>query len=356
MHTDVIIVGQGLAGSALAWRLAERGLSAVVVDRGGVDEAGRPSASRVAAGLITPVAGKRLTIAKGFEQRWASARDFYRRVEETTGTELLTERPAVRVFIDEAERSRFLERAADARFAEHARLAEPSELPPGIDSRWGGFVLPGAARLHVAAFLESTRAWLVRSGSLVRADLDPERGLVLHDGYVEARGLDVTAKRLVFCQGHTAALPSQLTGAPFASGKRTPAKGEVLTVEIPSLRTDRVTHRGVWIVPDGSGTESKIVGRYRVGSTNDWERLDSAPTEAGRDELLARLADAGVGQTRVVGHQAAVRPATSDRLPVYGFSPDEPRIGWLNGLGAKGSLWAPWAAGRLADLVAKSLA
>lgn len=349
---DLLILGQGLAGSTLAWRLAERGVSAVVLDRGGVDLAGRPTASRVAAGLITPVSGKRLTIAEGFEERWSSAHRFYRRVEAETDTELLAEQPAVRVFVDEVERAKFADRGVDSRFAQHARLAEPSELPTGVEAPLGGFVMPGAARLNVAAFLDATLAWLAASGRFLQADVHPEQDVVLRAGRVEIPSLGVTAKRLVFCEGHTDVLPSWVTGTPFDTGKRTPAKGEVLTVEIPSLRTDRVTHRGVWIVPDESG----VAGRYRVGSTNDWEQLDSEPTAAGRDELLGRLAEAGITDARVVDHQAAVRPATSDRLPVFGLSAEEPRVGWLNGLGAKGSLWAPWAAEQLADLVLESRA
>lgn len=346
MPPDVLILGQGLAGSALAWRLAERGVSAAVVDRGGVDPAGRPSASRVAAGLITPVSGKRLTIAEGFEERWESARSFYRRVEQEADAELLDEQPSVRLFINQAEQARFEERSRDARFTRHARLAEPEELPPALAAPWGGFVMRGAARLQVAAFLDTTRSWLERSGRFVLGDLDLKRDVVLGETGVEAPGVGVSAQRLILCQGHTAVTPALLNAVRF-----TPAKGEVLTIEAPTLRNDWVVHRGVWIVPDESGA----AGRYRVGSTNDWDRLDSTPTAAARDELLARLAEAGVADARVVGHRAAVRPATSDRQPVYGFSPEEPRIGWFNGLGAKGSLWAPWAADRMADRVVEAL-
>jgi flavin-dependent dehydrogenase len=53
----ILIVGQGLAGTALAWRLWERGVPFVVVDR---DEA--VTCSKIAAGLVTPITGMRLNL------------------------------------------------------------------------------------------------------------------------------------------------------------------------------------------------------------------------------------------------------------------------------------------------------
>lgn len=337
---DALILGQGLAGSALAWRLAERGVSAIVIDRGGVDESGRPSASRVAAGLITPVTGKRLTVADAYDAQWRSARDFYRRVEIEVGEPLLTERSAIRLFVDEAERARFDERLLNDGFQRHVRLAASSELPAEMPAPFGGFVMTGAARLNVAAYLAATRGWLRSNGRYLQEAVESDRELIVSTSGVEIRRLGVAARRLVLCQGH----------APWLTDARlAPAKGEVLTIDSPTLRDARVIHRGVWIAPDESG----LSGRFRVGSTHAWEDLNSLPTAAGREELVARLAAAGVSEYRVVDHQAAVRPATPDRRPLCGFSEQEPRVGWLNGLGSKGSLWAPWCANRLAEKIAQ---
>ncbi|MEO1998698.1 MAG: FAD-dependent oxidoreductase, partial [Planctomycetaceae bacterium] len=72
---DYLIVGQGLAGTALAWSLTWRHRNILVVDRS------RPSsASRVAAGLITPITGQRLTPTWRYNEFWPAAVEFYRRV------------------------------------------------------------------------------------------------------------------------------------------------------------------------------------------------------------------------------------------------------------------------------------
>src|SRR5689334_8367598 len=55
MQADFIIVGQGIAGSLLYYALTKRGANCIVID-----EKKENSASRVAAGLINPVTGRRL--------------------------------------------------------------------------------------------------------------------------------------------------------------------------------------------------------------------------------------------------------------------------------------------------------
>ena len=46
----------------------------------------------------------------------------------------------------------------------------------------------------------------------------------------------------------------------------------------------------------------------------------------------------------VTGHSAGVRVNLPDKRPIAGRHPDNPRLGIINGLGAKGALLAPMLA------------
>ena len=99
---DFLVVGQGLAGTVLAWRLRERGARVLVIDR----EEG-PNSSRVAGGLITPITGRQLAKSWRIDESWPVARSFYREMESRLGCSFFHELPVARIFRGEEELSRW---------------------------------------------------------------------------------------------------------------------------------------------------------------------------------------------------------------------------------------------------------
>ncbi len=327
---DCIIVGQGLAGTALAWSLRWSGARVLVIDR---DEP--ITSSKIAAGLITPITGQRLVKSWRLDELWTAALQFYRRVEEATGTALFRERPMVRLLATDGEVEFLQLRRQSLEFL--ALIREPQ---PPLDSRAfatdrGGFEMPFAGQLDVPTYLRVSRETFQRDGGGMTADLDPESDLVLDDHGVSIPRLGVQARRLIFCEG------AALTSNPwFRDVILKPAKGEILTVRIPGLTETRVVHRGVWLVPLGNGL-------FRVGSTYEWQQLDNRPTSQGRDEIAAKLREFLRLPFEVLDHQAAVRPIHRNQYPVVGLHPEHNQLGYFNGLGSKGTLHAPYFASQL---------
>ena len=70
---EFLIVGQGLAGTALAWELIWRGRDVLVVDAG---EA--VTSSKIAAGLVTPITGQRLALGWRVDEMLAAVRPIIR--------------------------------------------------------------------------------------------------------------------------------------------------------------------------------------------------------------------------------------------------------------------------------------
>lgn len=321
-HVDALIVGQGLAGTALAWQLLRRGRSVLVIDR-------EPpvTSSRIAAGLLTPVTGKRLAVSDRWHELFPVAAAFYRAIEAELGVRLFHAVPCVRLFAYEIELKQYAKGQA-----EFAGLA--GEPDPPINSDWfhaprGGFQMPTAARLDTATYLDASRDHFRRRGTYFRFDLDPLTDIVPSSDAVTIPKLGVSASTLVFCQGFTGTANPYFQDAAFEA-----AKGEILTLRVPGLGETRVMNRGVWLAPDGPEV-------YRCGATYSWDPLDCEPTAAGRDEILSRLTSYLKLPVEVIEHSAAVRPILADRHPAVRWNPAHPRVGFFNGLGSKGSLLAP---------------
>ena len=347
---DVIIVGQGLAGTALAWRLIAAGQRVLVMD------APRAvTSSRIAAGLITPITGKRMVIAPGMETHLASARSFYWDVEARTGARFFFERRAIRLFASEAERTVWAKRRDRAEYepylaadgeglaaggrslaADGRSLAADGggSIDDGVcDVSAGGFTFQGA-QLDTVAYLEASRA----SFPFIAAQLDWANSVVFEGNSVSVGGQ--RARRVISCEGYGAAQNPYFSWVPFNA-----AKGDILTVRFHAPVPPHCYHRGIWIAP----TSERDV--FLVGSTYDWSALDCVPSAEARDDIEAKLkAFWRVGYT-VVDHRAAVRPIISRSNPKMGWHPQHPMLGIFNGLGSKGSLMSPW----FADVFARNI-
>ena len=326
-HFDVVILGQGLAGTAMAWSLKWLGARVLVIDRGS-----EVSCSKIAAGLITPITGQKLIRSWRHAELWPVAVQFYQLIEAETGAHFFHQTDMIRQFADKVERENF-ERRRSAGQYEGLILKSDLVLPHDwFDVTQGGFVMSPCGRLDIRTYLKVSREVYSDRVSFVQSDLDVPREIELTADGVRIPRLNASANRLIFCQGF------ESVGNPwFGEVELKPAKGEILTVRIPDLKERRVIHSGVWLAPIGDGL-------FRVGATYDWKRLDHEPTSQGRCELEIKLRDLIRLPFSVVGHDAAVRPIHKNQYPVVGVHPVHRQLGYLNGLGSKGSLHAPYFA------------
>lgn len=329
---DVIILGQGLAGTTLAWSLRRLGARIIVVDRS------EPiTSSKIAAGLITPITGTKMIRSWRQPELWPVAETFYRSIEAETHTTLLSHPVMVRFFGDDQERVQFERRTSAGQYRgltikNYASDHEEGIRKQGISSAVGGFEMSPAGRLDVRAYLATSRTQFEAADEFLEADVDVSREIELVGDHVSIPRFNITANHLVFCQGYE---PGNHPW--FGAVELKPAKGEILTVRIPGLKESRVVHAGIWVAPLGGDL-------YRVGATYDWRHMDQRPTEDARHELEQQLDRLVQMPFEVVDHLAAVRPIHKNQYPVMGRHPMIPALSYFNGLGSKGSLQAPFFA------------
>ena len=329
IEIDIIIVGQGLAGSALAVAASLAGLDCAIADP--APEPGF-SASRIAAGLITPLTGKKINPGWRVEEWMPIARAFYATAETRLGTEFFHPMEIHRWFTGEEEYRAFQARLDEERIRRWFGGLLPPH--PGLRTPHGGFRMTGGGWLDVPAWLDAVRADHIRRGrwlprSIAEDDLEPHGDAI--------RVGDLRARFVIFCTGLAAAANRRF----FPDLPIRPAGGEVLEIRMGELSPHAVWNRaGKWVSPRHDGT-------CLVGATYAFGAAEWAPSSAGRAELVSYLAELGIEEPEVIGHRAGARPILHQSRPVAGFSPENPKVGILNGLGSKGVLTAPWAAAEL---------
>ncbi|NNF16630.1 MAG: FAD-binding oxidoreductase [Gammaproteobacteria bacterium] len=323
---EVIICGQGIAGTTLAWTLLDKGMRVMVIDRGDLD-----TASRVAAGLITPVSGRRFTVAPGFDQLMVTAKQHYQRVSNAIGHECLAKQTALRLCLTPDEQ----EMLASRRAGLGSHIA-PMDPPPAasLTAALDGFAMPDARRLSVNCYLNRSRAFFTGLGIFLETGLDPLAVRPDAEGVIVTtapHGVTVSAQYLVFCGGVADTDNSWLPDGVFNS-----AKGEILTLRIPGYTEQRTIHAaGIWLAPT---SRAQI---YRCGATYDHENLSTGTTAAASRQLASQLRRFLDLPFTIVDQRAAIRPVGMGRMPIIGRHQQFPQIAWFNGLGSKGALWAP---------------
>lgn len=304
----IVIVGMGLAGTCTAWNFWHRGVPFRIVD------SGRPGSSVVAAGLIHPVTGKQCTVAPDFAVRREQAETFYRTIEALVSTQCWHPLEVWRLLSQEEVKKKI------SRFESGA--AASWVLGIEKQARWPeetAVLLRGGARLDVAHFLQISRDFFAAQNCYRQGECP----------------LPQQNELTILCEG----AEGLMRGNPVAWRHRC-ARGEILTVHAPNWRQERmVTGRG-WLVPVGQDC-------YKVGATYEWDQLERGPTTEGMKRLSEMAQFLGGPDFEVVAHEAGVRPILRQSQPVAGRLDENLYV--LNGLGSKGSLYAPWASEQLVN-------
>jgi hypothetical protein len=327
---DFLIIGQGLAGSLLAWELIQRGCKVLIVDNG------RENASQVAAGLINPITGMRFVKSADVDTLLPTAKHCYSQLADFFQQDFYIEKPMRRFFRSNSEFTNAHKRLSNPDYQAYlGDIQQPGKTIDNLATPFGFLEQRQTGYLLTRPLLSCLKAFFIANDSYRQADFD-YRDIQLQPSL---RWLDIAPKQIIFCEGYQATQNPWFCWLPFQ-----PVKGEILTLQHQTELPDKILNYGNWLIPLN-------VHQIRIGATFDRENLDTQATEQGKNDLLNALSQVspGLTQATLINHQANIRPCTQDRQPFIGLHPQHKQLAIFNGFGAKGSLQIPWYSRHFAD-------
>lgn len=318
---DVIVVGGGVIGLAIAWRASTAGLAVTLVD----PEPGR-GASWAAAGMLAPVTevhyGEEALLRLNIEssRRYpAFVRDLEAAAQMPVGYRPCGTVVVARDVDDNA--------VLDDLFAFQQRLGLDVErlrsracrdVEPGLATTVrGGILVPGDHQVDNRALVDALRVAIDRTGVRIhRAAVG--QVCTAGDRVVGVRcadGEELTGNRVVLAAG---AWSGRIPGAaPEVAIPVRPVKGQLLHLRSPrgmaAVADHNVRGLDVYVVP-------RADGRLVVGATVEEQGFDTAATAGGVYELLRAAYELlpAIVECEFLEVAVGVRPGTPDNAPLLG--------------------------------------
>jgi len=323
--TTTLIVGAGLAGSLLAWRMDQMGLSYQLIGSSNL-----PNAWSVAAGVINPVTGRWMTKSWEIDRLIPAAKTCYRTIEQALAIKVYHPVPLIRYCQQPDDIKRIGRRMRNPRYQNVlGELLPAGTGPDAIIDPYGSFEIRHAAYVDLPQLIQALHRYFSAKGCLRDESFNHSQ---LTASGAEWQYHDSNYSRVVFCEGTGLRHNPWFRTLPLVA-----AKGETLILQTPSLQLPQTLyHHKKWILPYGDGT-------LRLGATYDESDLSPDPTQQGYQELFtaARSFIRPEHELQLKAHFAGHRPTTPDARPLLGQHPQTNGLYLFNGLGSKGASLAP---------------
>jgi len=320
----ILIVGGGIAGLTLAYRLFQRHLPFEIWTKQ------ENHSSSVAAGLMIPIVFRRTTKSWRIDEFLPKAEEFYTNLEQKFGVSLWHPVKIRRSFSHEQEREDWLKKKQDPSYAQYLGDMNTTENA-NIYHEFGTGIVEKAAWVDGSVLLPTLTKFFEDKNCLRYQNFSfaPEN----------LQKIKATFEKIVFCEGY------ELIHNPFFNYlPLDPTKGQVLVIESDEISETESINRKCFVLPIGNR-------QFKVGSTYEWHDSTLNATNEAREELENHLKSLISARYDVVQQLVGVRPTVKDRRPLLGQHPTEKQLYVLNGFGTKGYLLSPAMTEQMADLL-----
>ncbi|MES2480232.1 MAG: FAD-dependent oxidoreductase [Bacteroidota bacterium] len=328
VHTDYLIIGQGMAGTLLSYELMQAGKSVMVIDT-----KSRHNTSLVASAVINPLVGKNWTLAKEAERIIPVALETYHNLNQLLNEDLVQQKSILVFHRDELSADNFSKQKASG----NPYLIEnnPEQVADWFAPFGIGEVNP-VYTIDAQSLLRKWADFLLLKNALLEEQFQFDELKISTD---KIQYKEVIADKIVFCEG---AIGRQ--NPFFPALNFTQNRGDALLLSIPHLSTEHIYHKDFRLVPHRDNL-------FWCGSNYIWEYDSLVPDTDWRKETERELKNWLKLHFETVDHWVAERPTTAGQQSLMLQNEQHKNLYFFNGLGTRGFSAGPSLAKEMAQLV-----
>ncbi len=319
--TDILIIGQGLAGTHLAYQALNQNKSILIIDN-----KHHHSSSLIAGGLINPIKGKRLVPLWKEHEELEKALYYYKYIESIIEIKIIRSIQQVRKLQTKETLNYYSKKKNLAPYTPYLNKEENHHHYPELKNTPQPLIkVDHSYQVDTHTLLKNSQRYFQEKKILINESFHHDK-LTISDSHIEYN--DIKARNIIFCEGHQATQNPLWKNLNWEN-----AKGNVLTFQTKYLKNN-FYNLGKWIAP----TPDK---QFKCGSTTEWDWRSSLCSKENYDTLTEFLSTTLSQKYTVTAINSGIRPILKDRTPIATHHPDHKNVWILNGLGSHGCFLAP---------------
>ena len=247
---DVVVVGQGLAGTTLGVLLEAKSKAFRIIAN-----KHRHSSSYMSAGMFNPIVFKRINKTWCADEALIALNEIDAYTTQHWKQSFLEQLPIVRCFSSLSDENLWYDKKEQVAYANVLDDDQSVKLPEHISANYGYGVVRGGGRMKAKEYLIAAKTKWQQTNQYCEEVFDYEELHQLTDKRWQYKQ-EWIANRVVFCEGH------QIKENPYFNNLPVyPNKGELLTIACEQLDVAFIINKGFFVLPLGNH-------HYRVGSVS----------------------------------------------------------------------------------------
>jgi glycine/D-amino acid oxidase-like deaminating enzyme len=315
MNLDVLIVGQGIAGTITSYQLINKGLIVGIIDN-----AIQNQSSKLASAIINPLSGKKWNQVAQFDTYLNDSLSNYKGIEQLIQQPVIQAKDHVYFF----QNLESQETAKQNTNSDWYTLSQDT-LFKNIESPFGYAQIKQCYCIDQKAMFKKWRHYMEQH-YYFSSNLFDYQALTYENK--KWRYNDIRANAIIFCEGINALNNPYFNKLPFTQNR-----GDVLYVNIEQLDNSYIYSFKDRLVP----IKDQL---FWLGSNHIWDYNTLDKNLEWAESCLKNLEKQLPYTIQLIDHKVAERPTTVGQKPLALKHDLHPKMGLLNGLGTRGFLQA----------------
>tara|TARA_B100001540_G_scaffold285476_1_gene278552 strand:+ start:2007 stop:3068 length:1062 start_codon:yes stop_codon:yes gene_type:complete len=325
MLYDLIIVGQGIAGTVLYDHLKDKFKNILIISNTKFVDS-----TEVASGVYNPISLRRCVLSWKINQIMPISLSYYQKLQKKINKKIIFPLDIIKLFFNKSDLDMWKIKKNNTEVGTYIKDIYNRIEHKNLNKNLGGALISPAGYVDINLIRRFFLNKMKKKNIFLNEKFDHSK-LKISRNKIQYK--QIQAKKIVFCEGDRGSVN------PFFKEKMfNPCKGEVITIKTSEKFFSRhILSKEVFVLP-------KEPNVFQIGSTYDRDYISRDKTVHAKDFLTKKLDKILNLDYKIISHKSSIRPTVIDRRPIIGSHKKHKNMYIFNGFGSKSVTLVPYFA------------